>query len=90
MSQIRDAYATLGVPVGAPADAVRSAYRSGLRSVHPDAAGERDGAAAKLDELRTAYERVKALGPPVAPWTRTGALAAYAPLAPEPAVDVLA
>ena len=87
---VRDAYATLGVPFGAPADAVRSAYRSGLRSVHPDAAGADPDAAAKLHELRAAYERVKPLQRPIAPWTKAGALAAYGPPAPEPSFDVVA
>jgi DnaJ domain len=86
---VRDAYATLGVPFGAPADAVRSAYRSGVRSVHPDVGGEAPNAATRLGELRAAYERVKPLAQPVAPWTKASALAAYAPPLPEPTLDVL-
>jgi hypothetical protein len=87
---VRDAYATLGVPFGAPADAVRSAYRSSVRSVHPDTGGDEPGAATRLRELRAAYERVKPLQRPVAPWTKAGALAAYAPPPPEPTFDVVA
>ncbi len=87
---VRDAYATLGVPFGAPADAVRSAYRSGVRSVHPDAGGDAPDAAKRLGELRAAYERVKPLQRPVAPWSKAGALAAYAAPPPEPTFDVVA
>lgn len=50
----REAYATLGLDLGADEEAVRSAYRERVKDVHPDRGGDE----AAFRELTRAYERL--------------------------------
>lgn len=54
---LADAYAGIGVPHGAAWDAVRSAYRARVQSIHPDRAPEdrRDQAEEQMKVLNLCY-----------------------------------
>jgi DnaJ-class molecular chaperone len=51
----RDHYEVLGVPPNASAQQIQHAFRTRARELHPDIS-EREGAAARFQELSTAYE----------------------------------
>lgn len=51
----RTAFATLGLPAGAPLEEVKSAYRSKVKDVHPDQGGDED----EFKRVREAYTTAK-------------------------------
>src|SRR5689334_4621375 len=53
---MRDPYEVLGVPRGANASAIKSAFRKLAKKLHPDANKNDPKAAARFSELNTAYE----------------------------------
>ncbi len=58
---MKDHYATLGVPPGASADAVKAAYRKRANAFHPDKNSAPD-APAKFREVQVAYETLSDAG----------------------------
>jgi hypothetical protein len=52
---VRTAFATLGLPAGAPLEEVTSAYRSKVKDVHPDHGGDEDD----FKRVREAYTTAK-------------------------------
>jgi len=51
----RGAFATLGLPAGAPIDEVKSAYRRKVKNVHPDQGGDEE----EFKRVREAYTTAK-------------------------------
>lgn len=51
----RGAFATLGLPAGAPIDEVKSAYRRKVKDVHPDQGGDEE----EFKRVREAYTTAK-------------------------------
>jgi hypothetical protein len=72
---VREAYETLGVPVGAPAREIRHAFNELARHRHPDVDPSPD-AVAEFRRIRSAYETLRdAHG--LEGWTRERAVHAY-------------
>jgi DnaJ domain len=81
---VREAYETLGVPVGAPAREIRHAFNELARHRHPDVDPSPD-AVAEFRRIRSAYETLRdAHG--LEGWARQRAVHAYleATLGPPP------
>ncbi len=58
-TELEQAFGTLGVPVGAPASDVKTAYRTLIRSHHPDhVAGDRSVANDRLAEINAAKDLI--------------------------------
>lgn len=53
-----DPYAVLGVGRGADAAAIRKAYKARMRALHPDRAGASTHAAAEMEAVKRAYDRL--------------------------------